>query len=313
MLSRPVTPGPSSRTLSRRQDESSHIPQKGKQPTNRDKYENKPMPKLPMDESPGAAVKKPYIQPAIPLMNKLPTFQKPRAVTDPVEERTRTNSKKPSVSQLRRKFSFTKIERSSGGSHPPVPATEVPEKAQEILGLNNQRSTTPAPVKEEAEIVAGGDRAFEVGSSVVKQAALSGVDKHSTQDKTHPTLSSSDAERKTQHQDGLLRTAQPDQKSQLPKISAYGSIGRLGVIQQGPLHSSGSFRGVIETVPDDTNERDAKGPTHSSMPNFRDQCAPQVHQDSFPPGMYSPSVYDGVWEKNPAVVSTNRWIPVLLY
>ncbi len=142
-----VAPGPNS--WAQQRDSTTKLITNAK-PTNRDKYEHKPMPPPPQSEEDRFGdhyflQPKAYVRPASPLASSttpnMPN-QKNRAVTDPVAPKPLFADREVSVRQLRKKYSQSKgkdqpskepsFEDSQASSK--IPMTS--EKAAQILGVN---------------------------------------------------------------------------------------------------------------------------------------------------------------------------------
>ena len=325
---RPGTPGPNSWAQSKTHEAiSSSVPKKD-QPTNRDKYENKPMPKLPSEHTQDSiSQKNTYIQPAVPLINTLPPSQKNRAVTDPVQTRAFLNGRKPSVSQLRRKFSSSKLNVLKLDEQVEVPYADVPEKAQSLLGLGLQRAVTPGNPISRTQSPDGQAQTLRKVKAIppplniqlakadpVKTARQSGESDTRPGGKETETSSDTLVMNQNLHSSnsswngGLERSSEGLKP---PKVATYGNVGKVGIVQQGSLHSSGSFQGIIENASSSGMSAVHQENCHPVPPPQREAPHPPTGGAALQPNIYSPSTYGGVWENDPAVVSLIHQVNLL--
>ena len=283
VLRKPVAPGANSWAHSHSETEPAPPERDSPRPTNRERYENKPMPKLPHEVSPQTRTSqaKPYIQPAIPLVS--PAAQiKHRAVTDPVPPKPLFASRKPSVNQLRKKFGHSK--QASTGEKPLSPTVPYPTgKAAEILEAISpkipSRSTAPSPAHVRHSSRTDSDDTVDAGPKT-----------SDSQDSRNPEIVAENPS--TPLQDHQLQV-----KGHLapPKIASYGKVGDTGIVQGQGMVRVESVRGIIEHASagiDDSIPLSGTYSHHSS--------------DVLQPVSYSPSNYEGVWENDPAVVSFNQ-------
>ena len=292
MLPRPQKPAPKVQVQAKHQDFSKPSSSAPALPTNRDKFENKPMPELPLNESPAAVreeKRSAYIQPATSL-RKFEPHPKKRAVTQPVQETAKTVKKESSFSQLRRKISFSKPAPNADEEvSPPLPTHHF--TSEHILTLGDSRPTTPLMAIRDT---------FSLGD-------LSDLTMENPA-RDHPKAS----DRNTDHSIGIMgpqpyaggRSFQEARGYQArePKLPAYGSVGtgKFGVVHPGPIRPSESFHGIIGDTADD-NESYGKQ-TSGNIAILGSRPTLQTKRDAVEPSMDSPSVIQGVWENNPAVV-----------
>ena len=313
---------------------------------NRDRYENKPMPPTPpADEglSPGSSLLQPkaYIQPAIPLFP--PPFRAPtpkmRAVTDPVPPKPLFASRKVSVKQLRKKYSQTKgkDETSNEGlldDNQPSPTIPVAsEKAAQVLGISsapdNGRKTprTSAPtMSAPAAFRTSNEGSQEQTVPPTRQVQSSPVPERSTPVPTRRYLKENglQAPAPTEAANASKQVASEPEQSEVglfdranatksqntflhpARIGTHMNVGEVGLVEGAGMHRVESFRGVIEDVPSSTSSNGqmyTNSYATSSQPSTGRDHGPR---DPLPPNAYSPSNYGGVWENDPAVVSSTE-------
>lgn len=320
---KPVIPGPNSWAQSLENQQNVSKDHVHDQPTNRDKYETKPMPQLPREPSRNnVSQPKTYIQPAVPLFNPA-TIHKTRAVTDPVTPKPLFTSRKASVTQLRKMFSSTKDDATIEDTKPPPPIPQVSEKAAQILGMSavpedKKRSTTPIPTANKNPVL------YEEFSDDLK--------KQESQVQSTPVLSrrhlrennlqtSATATPFTPNQDAKIGAHGEDLKPrklggsalrdgnlQPPKFEAYGELGEVRIVQEEGMHQVESCCGVIENA---TGNAPSSGASESQPNRYPAAdsskgiiAQAQDRDEVLQPSIYSPSNYEGVWENDPAVVST---------
>lgn len=318
-----VIPGPNS--WAQREEHREGVSQ-DIQPTNRDRYENKPLPEISSETFRDSVMEqRGYIEPAIPLLSTLPRSHKHRAVTDPVQVRALLAARKPSVSHLKKKgkifeFSSSKVDVSSGSE---LPHPNIPPKALELLGVEQKLTTTPLPVPSQTRTPASIRHSADDGTAsppkLVRQAlsdqAATRVSSSELEAKTTFTGASKTAGKQSLNEQVRPNSAsvdfarpshiQQDNSKEIPrppKVAPYANAGKqCGVIQQQVFHPSGSFHGVIETVsPAHTEERDVTNFDQYSTPTRCLQHEPSG--EILRPAIYSPNFYNGVWENDPAVV-----------
>ena len=311
-----VAPGANSLAQSQNQPEAAALEHESPRPTNRERYENKPMPKLPHEISPPSHTSqaKPYIQPVIPLVDPAPQV-KNRAVTDPIAPKALFAGRKPSVGQLRKKFGHSKqASESDKRLSPTIPYPTG--KAAEVLGLSSEKPPSRSAVPSSTFLLSDyqNETAFsshaqsdEVSNSTRQyQSTPVPVGRHSREDSqdtvdagTRITIPQDPRDQETAAENP--RTPLQDHQSQTkgnlapPKIASYGKVGDTGVVQGQGMIRVESVRGIIENASASTSDEVAPtSATHS-----------QHSSDFLQPVSYSPSNYGGVWENDPAVVSLN--------
>ncbi|KAL9639644.1 MAG: hypothetical protein Q9164_000800 [Protoblastenia rupestris] len=323
---KPLAPGPNSWAQTHQQQESTTSEKEDPRATNRDRYENKPIPKLPSEVAGQIAIShpKPYIQPAIPLVGTAPLL-KGRAVTDPLAPKALFTGRKPSVNQFRNVSGQSK--HGSDDEKQPSPSEQYPTgKAAQVLGVTPvltgpKRSTAPSCSPTESSNEAenkpssgsSSDRSLgdtpQVNSSPLparrhlrSESDDNGVaDASTTPDaKTHRELEQSQQDFTTPVQN---HHKQIDSHLAPPKIANYRSVGEVGVIQSKGMHRVESFQGVIES---------ALSPEEQTYAEVNDKAIPKSAALSrqngqfLQPVSYSPNNYRGVWENDPAVVSFKK-------
>lgn len=302
--------------------------------TNRDKYENKPMPPTP-EASPSPA-EQPltarknhgYIQPAIPLNSPGPAGSsvKNRAATDPVMPKPLFASTTTTVNQLRKKYSQSKHKQKSkedeeNTTHqPPSPPLVITKKASQILGVypvkDNNRGTppvsappstsTPDPFRTSTESARGQQvsPSRQVQSTPVPTRrylqennlqAFTGT-RASQESKELPNEPSN--EMKQPHlregSDGFLNPT---------RLGIYGRKGEVEYVGQSEMQRVPSFVGVIEHPDSPREGGDTVGPDPARIDWIEHTLQPQYSGEILHPMIYSPNNYAGVWENDPNVVS----------
>ena len=334
---KPVVPGPNS-WAKQQQQKPAIAPNGDAQPTNRDKYEHKPMPPPPAAEGcpPESHILQPktYIQPAIPLVSSS-SNPKNRAVTDPVAPKPLFAGRKVSVSQLRKKYSQSKDKSESAKSskvdqvNDQAMGDAAPEKAAQILGLypvpDNSRNTPPssAPTAQVPDIFRSSEDDSEGRSTIpARQVQSSPVPTHRTPIPTRrylrenglpdPTASEASNIQEQQNVEPVQQSAAESNINHEHKvgngflhparIGTHSNIGEVGLVESG-MHRVESFRGVIEDAPPPISGHDqiyTSSSRNSSEPNSGQARYPEAYVSH---DLYSPSNYGGVWENDPAVVS----------
>ncbi|KAI4169836.1 MAG: hypothetical protein LQ343_005385 [Gyalolechia ehrenbergii] len=302
--------------------------------TNRDKYENKPMPPTP-EASPSPA-EQPltarknhgYIQPAIPLNSPGPAGSsvKNRAATDPVMPKPLFASTTTTVNQLRKKYSQSKHKQKSkedeeNTTHqPPSPPLVITKKASQILGVypvkDNNRGTppvsappstsTPDPFRTSTESARGQQvsPSRQVQSTPVPTRrylqennlqAFTGT-RASQESKELPNEPSN--EMKQPHlregSDGFLNPT---------RLGIYGRKGEVEYVGQSEMQRVPSFVGVIEHPDSPREGGDTVGPDPARIDWIEHTLQPQYSGEILHPMIYSPNNYAGVWENDPNVVN----------
>ena len=297
-------------------------------PTNRDKYENKPMPPLPktpeQGKSPNAPGKPGYIQPATPLIYSNPTPSKNRAVTDPITSKNLLSTNKVSIGELRRKFSGTKQganlssieENANVRSRAPKPqAVELPTGSSISGGSHGKRhenppASAPPSTNTKDPFRSSGTQGPEHQSSPVPTRRYMRENQYldPAMSQTSTIVSSyEDLEimnKEAPSPDGIIMG---DGKLNPTRNGTYGTIGEVEYVEGEAAHRVASFTGVIENA-SSPNEPEVKIQSHStnnsaSTGTFQGQNITHL----LDPNTYSPSNYGGVWENDPNVVSIRNF------
>ena len=324
---KPVVPGPNSWAQSRQQS-TVHGPTTSGQLTNRDKYENMPMPLAPGDHSPNNTFLQPktYIQPAIPLVNPVSRLkdQKNRAVTDPIAPKPLFASRKISISQLRNKTSNAeaKMESSKEASMPAEKTPAVQPTFKEStpkLGVDSAQNSehktpptiTPAANAPDTSCVSHKDSLKRVATSEqqdqLKPVAIRG---YLREDQIKdPRVAGTSI---TPRDDVIEQSRIENKESRAPKVSTDGTldpakvetcdnIGEVGFVKANGMQRVESVMGIIETSSADENMKQVYSNPIDDVSQSSDGRT-QKNVALVPPVAYSPSTYGGVWENDPAVV-----------
>lgn len=306
--------------------------------TNRDRYENKPMPPTPeaspsRGEKPLTARKnRPYIQPATPLIvtDQLIPNTKTRAVTDPIVPKPLFTTKTTTVNQLRKKYSQTRSKSKSTKDEtdtvegPTSPPLVVTQKASQILGVlptqNSNREVAPAsappstntpdPFRTSTESTRGRNESpsRQVQSTPVltrrylqENQLPASASTRTSQESKETTGPSSNEKRQLQSTEGMIvgnGSLNPT------RLGTFGRTGEVGYVGQNEMHRVLSFTGVIEDADPHGRIEDQVEPTASSRSHRdRNSLGPQYSGEILHPMVYSPNDYAGVWENDPNVVS----------
>ena len=311
---KPVTPGTNSWAQSQTRAEPTASDHDSPRPTNRERYENKPMPKLPDEttvevRTPQA---KPYIQPAIPLVYPK-SHVKDRAVTDPILPKGLFAGQKPSVGQLRQKFSHSK-QASVGDKQLSSTFPYRTGKAAEVLGLSPElplrRDRAPSPDSSFEEDSNGAESPSDAHLGQYRDFTHQGSSIHARKDSQDTVDANTQSEllqdavapeAVVEKADMPSRDHEPHKTDHLapPRVATYGRVGEMGVLQNQGMIRVESVQGIIE---------DAASNTNSESTPIRDTPT-YSHSDFLQPVTYSPNNYAGVWENDPAVVSIQRHQP----
>lgn len=288
---KPVQPGPNSWAQSAEKAGVMKIPNSGPA-TNRDKYENKPMPPLPRASEhgtpPNMSGKPGYIQPATPLKFSNQSTVKNRAVTDPLASKPLLGANK--IGELRRKFSGAKVHTNSSSIEAAVrPCTPAPEPseltAQSSASRENDQSRHGQPPAS----------APVVTTSQSPQAFAQ------SQDRQHQSTPAPSRQYGNDDSNGGFILG--DGKLNPTRHGTYGSVGEVEYVEGKPEHRVASVAGVIEHAETSSEHELSKSPSarasSSSTSTYRDQNLSYMLK----PTVYTPSNYGGVWENDPHVVS----------
>ena len=291
--------------------------------TNRDKYENKPMPPLPRTPQHSSASQRPgmlgYIQPATPLIYANQPMVKTRAVTDPVALKPLFGGSKASIGELRRKFSGTKDSTHTNSAeadarpHTPVPPrSELPTqspKSRDLVGMSHDQSRASTPLSTTAPNLF--QPADHQGRQ--QQSGPSPTDSYDTGiqvPNVQITQTSADRSEYEIHEDTTLKVRDLDGiimgtgKLNPTRKGTYGTVGEVQYVEGKAVHRVASSAGIIENAeyPSESDDRSQPSSAHtasSSADTFHGQDPPDLLQ----PKYYSPNNFGGVWENDPQVVS----------
>lgn len=321
-----VAPGTNSWAQTIEQQKVNMKKQEDLRATHRERYENKPVPPPPTGESVNSSHRrlpsKPYIQPAIPLVDPSQN-PKSRAVTDPVASKAMFAARKPSVTQLRKKISNSKSDPST--VHQSEPALPSPSsKAAQILGMypatSNKRVSPPSSAPQVSNIHT--DDCFSSTGSF--EDSRTHRQTQSTPMPSRPSIRSNEVpafckdggaaehnirEREFEavgHRTGS--TQEPigtsDQDVAAHNIPVYGNVPENVVQQKKGIHRIESLQAVVEHT-----SAASVSEAHINSGALDKSQSTTVHDRSAdvnrPPTIYSPSNYGGVWENDPAVVSVH--------
>lgn len=334
IIRKPVTPGPNSWAQAQQQQYSENYPNQNFRVTNRDKYEDKPMPPPPLLEeaSPPRTIlpQKPYIQPAIPLTSQVPSRSKSknRAVTDPVAPKPLFASRKTSVTQLGKKFSASKSkgetckDNTRNESEPTATGMLCSEKPAQVLGLypaqDNKRNTPPTsapnPIIPDPFRISyeGPDEQVDTSARQVQSTPVptrrylteNGLPTPTLMQPSDASASNETGPRKQDQTSNNDARSLRDGLLHPPKVGTFGNVGDVGVIQENRMQRYESFRGIIETVSPTKSHGENK-----DTASIDSQLTTGRSQDtglSLASEVYTPGDYRGVWENDPAVVSTTN-------
>ena len=332
---KPVVPGPNSWAQS--QQEQQQRSSNGElslvgRVTNRDKYEQKPMPPPPADAPPHNKhlLAKTYIQPAIPLVNPAPEMQsqQKRAVTDPVTPKPLFAGRKLSVAKLRKKYSFSKAkddvpEAKAMPTNQPSPGVGLSsEKAAEVLGLYLPPINKPSTPPTSAPLAPVPDP-FPLSPNSVERTTSPARQVQSTPAPTRRFLRENDlptpaiteapiAPHRQVNEDPQSQKKGPKKIEnemltpgmlQPPRLGRYGNVGEVGLVEANGMHRVESFSGVIENAGSPLGHNEQMDAGSTGAPSQSSMTQGLNTGDLLPPVNYSPSNYGGVWENDPAVVS----------
>ncbi|KAL8658431.1 MAG: hypothetical protein Q9226_000999 [Calogaya cf. arnoldii] len=304
--------------------------------TNRDKYENKPMPPTP-EASPSPAEKpltarknRPYIQPATPLIGPDPRNPKTknRAVTDPIVPKPLfTTTTMTTVNQLRKKYSQTKSKSKStkdeedNVERPISPALVVSQKASQVLGVlptpNNNREVAPAsappsantpdPFRTSTESTRGRNSSpsRQVQSTPVltrrylqENHLPAGANTRTSQESKEAMGASSNEKRQPQSNEGMIIG---NGSLNPARLGTFGRTGEVGYVGQNETHRVLSFTGVIEGADPPERTEDQIEPSSNKFHRNENSLRPHYSAEILHPMVYSPNDYGGVWEHDPNV------------
>lgn len=296
-------------------------------PTNRSKYDDKPMPPLP-DPSPVRSTRNRsgdrfYIYPATPYRKTPVTVNrvKDRASTDPVipkplfasKEKVRTQPCKEIAEQYYDQEGYD--DGKSFQKRPSAPpATAVPSKASAVLGFypvsSNKAinempssappSTTPPDSYRSSEEISSysPSQPRQVQSTPVPTRPYVRGNAILTPTLTHSSRASSRQMGDTESDGGPVQGIITGDGLLSPtKIGGYGKLGGATYVDQIDMQRVDSQMGIIETV-------HSPAPTQNSSYSHHHNGDYNVNlqQPSHEPMRYSHSNYAGIWENDPHVV-----------
>lgn len=300
--------------------------------TNRDKYENKPMPPTPKaSPSPGekpltARKNRAYIQPAIPLKSPGPvgSSMKNRSATDPVMPKPLFASTTTTVNQLRKKYSQSKQrqkppEDEENLTHQPLsPPLAITKKASQILGVypvkDISRGTppvsapastnTPDPFRASTESAQDNSNR-QVQSTPVptrrylqenKLQAMIGT--RTSQESKEPLYEPSSETKQTHIREGSDGSLNPT------RLGIHGRKGEAELVRQSEMQRVPSFAGIIEHPDSPREGPDTLVPDSAQIDWNERTLQPQYSGEILHPMVYTPNNYAGVWENDPNVGRT---------
>lgn len=310
---KPVQPGPNSWAMSAEQAGKMKIERSGP-PTNRDRYENKPMPPLPITpekvRAPTTPGKPSYIQPATPLIYSKATPSN-RAVTDPGVAKNLFGANKISIGELRRKFSGAKtgpnLSTVDESMHarvgtPRPQAVELPTGSLVTDDIRTQQQhfnppssappSTNAPDPFRSSDIPGRQhqsspaptRQYVKGQTLLEELS------YEDDETSIPEIRSPD---------GIIMG---DGKLNPTRNGTYGTIGEVEFVEGKAAHRVASYAGVIENASSPTESGSQKQPHSANIVPSPGAIRGQNLTHLLHPNMYSPSDYSGVWENDPHVV-----------
>lgn len=308
---KPAQPGPNSWALSAEKAGKMKIERSGP-PTNRDRYENKPMPPLPITpekvRAPTTPGKPGYIQPATPLIYSKATPGN-RAVTDPVVSKNLFGANKVSIGELRRKFSGAKIgpnlstvdESTNARVRTPGPqAVELPTGPSMPDGTHkeylNPPSSAPPSTNAPDPFRSSGTPGRQHQSS---PAPTRRYVKEQTSLEELPYEDDETSIPEIRSPDGIIMG---DGKLNPTRNGTYGTIGEVEYVEGKAAHRVASYTGVIENASSPTESGSQKQPHSANINPSPSALRGQNLTHLLHPNVYSPSEYGGVWENDPHVV-----------
>ena len=312
--------------------------------TNRAKYEAKPMPATPtsLASEQALAIQKHRrnVQPATPLVlaNYESQNHKIRAATDPVAHKSTT--KKISIKGLRAKFTNDQATNADVAPEvqPKLPPLPLPsEKASHVLGYypvpkeKNTKITAPpasAPPTTDTPdpFRSSSDDPTSRSASPVRQAKSTPVPGRPTRrwmrenNMTTPPLETAEPvvfgqeEQKLPPHSGTSKANAMilgDGRLSPTKKGTYGRVAEVEVVERGERITS--QHGLVENVSTgpETGTNDYSEYGQEQRPLSDDSIVSNPYAGQTPnstailqPAVYSPSVYNGVWENDPNVVGT---------
>lgn len=299
-------------------------------PTNRSKYDDKPMPPLP-DPSPVRPIRKGsndrfYIHPATPYRKTPVNLNrvKDRAATDPVipkplfasKEKVRTQPCEEETEPNYDQEGYDDGESSQKRPSAP-PATAVPSKASAVLGfypvssnkvINEMPSSAPPPTTPPDPYHSSGEISSyspsppqQVQSTPVPTRPYVRGNAILTPTLTHSSRASSRQMGDTESDGGPVQGIITGDGLLSPtRTGGYGKLGGATFVDQIDMQRVDSQMGIIETVY-------SPAPTEISSCSHRhnDDYNVNLQQSSHEKMRYTQSNYSGVWENDPHVVRIN--------
>ncbi|KAI4258384.1 MAG: hypothetical protein LQ352_001233 [Teloschistes flavicans] len=305
--------------------------------TNRDRYENKPMPPTP-GPSPSSAVKpltarKNRIQPVMPLVSSEPADNlngKNRAATEPVMPKPLITSTTNTVNNLRKKYSQSKKASKASKDGDAVnhwlasPPPTMAHKASQILGVypvkGNQRETPPAsappssgtldPFRTSTDGTSGRSMSpsRQVHSTPVltrrylreNMLSASTGTQSSQESKEAPRVSAEGKEQARLNEE----TVTDDDSFNLTGFGMSGKQLEVEYVRQNEMQRVTSFSGVIEH-PDLLHAGENVMQSNSARSDLIEKGLHQAQPgEVLRPTVYSSGNFAGVWENDPNVGRT---------
>ena len=315
---KPVAPGSNSwaRSQSESQQDSKSQRQQDPKPTNRDRYENKPMPMLPQEipEHDIQAAIEPSIKPAIPLFGRS-SPPKGRAVTTPLSSRSFFTSKMASEAQLHQKVGHLKQVSSVESKR----LTDVPQatgKAAQILGINTDKlkpqhlASSSSGVAKLADSSPDMDHArlIEPSGEPLGRSIPGDHVRWQSQGAIRPYLSKVDVSMDSiKCQNSSTQPASKIQNSRdppnaylaPPNVANHGKVGERALVQNPSFVRVESVQGIIEHTQESNTSNGEKPPMDHAPSHTRND---ESNLSPWPPTIYPRNIYEGVWENDPAVV-----------
>jgi len=281
-------------------------------PTNRDKYENKPMPPLPITpekvRGPTTPGKPGYIQPATPLIYSKATPSN-RAVTDPVVSKNLFGANKVSIGELRRKFSGAKIgpnlstvdkSTNARARTPRLQAVELPTGSSMADDTHKQHANPPSSAPPSTN--APDPFRSSVTQGRQHQSSPAPTHRYVKEQTSLETLPYEDDETmilEIRSPDGIIMG---DGKLNPTRTGTYGTIGEVEYVEGKAAHRITSYSGVIENASSPAESESQKQPHSANVHPSPSAVRGQNLTHLLHPNVYSPSDYGGVWENDPHVV-----------
>ena len=325
---KPVVPGPNSWALAATQGDPKKLPQPV-QGTNREKYEQKPMPPTPGKASSRDELVVPknrgYVQPATPHVYPNQSIQssKARAATDPVVPQPLFAGTKPSgIAQFRQKLSGSKAHANTMKEHRaaqlPYPSPGSSEKPLQIPGATSGPDTSGRTPPAATPPKTDPPEPHRVSDGPSKPLTSNSREIQSTPAPTHVYLRENVPQIPRLAYASLATTVEMPNDSEAPRnksanpegitvggsmlnpfrTGAYGRVGEVQYVEGHENQRVASCVGVIEN----TESLDQTSATQHPYTSQEYNSAGPL-----PPTVYSPGNFGGVWENDPHVVSKTHW------